>query len=436
MHMHHDHHAHRDPDAVEEPFDAANQSLSDALRASFKVLKGIMVVLGVLFLFSNVKRVESHEQALILRLGRLLPKVHDAGLVWAFPFPIDEIVPLPTRKSNELIVDSHTFYREENEKGKPLSFISRGPHRGLDPSRDGALLTADSGLVHVQWKITYKITDVRSYVSNLVGLEIEAAEDLIRTLVETVGIEVASQLTAEEFIRTRVDEVQRMMKGRINGRLAALNGDPQNPLASGIAVTFVELFEPTPPMQVRDSFDSAQKAENTKAQMRRAAEQEAAKILSGAAGAVHQEVVAVLDVIDLGGTEAMPLQEAQDELERLLMERVEGQAGQMIKVASAFRSRVIGKIQDDLTMYRGLLPEYERNPTLLIERLWEETRETIFTSLGVIKIYRPALSEFRLHLPLDPEQTRVDEEIRLQKKDFDPSTLRQETLHPIGPEYD
>ena len=174
MHQHHDSHAHRNAELEEEPLDAANQSLADALRASFSILKGIMLVLLALYLFSNVRSIDSHEQALVLRLGKLLPGVHEPGLVWALPFPIDEIVPLPTMASNTTLITSHTFHRRENEIGKPLSVLNRSVGSGLEPGIDGALLTADAGLVHAQWKVTYKIDDVASYVSRFAGREVEA----------------------------------------------------------------------------------------------------------------------------------------------------------------------------------------------------------------------------------------------------------------------
>ena len=198
MHQNEAGHGHRDPDIVEQPLDAANQSLADALRTAFSILKFIMMVLVVSYLFTNVRTIGNHEQALRLRLGKLLPGVHEPGLMWAFPFPIDEIVPLPTKKSNELKIESHTFRRRKGEVNKPLSMIMRSPQTGLNPSVDGALLTADAGLVHAQWKVTYKIDDVSSYVSEITGDKVEAAEKLILVLVETVGIEVASELTAEE----------------------------------------------------------------------------------------------------------------------------------------------------------------------------------------------------------------------------------------------
>ena len=423
-------HADRDPSRQEEPLDAANQSLADALRASFGILKVIMMVLVVLYLFSNVRCIEGHEQALVLRLGRLLPKVHDAGQVWALPFPIDALLLLPTRKSNDLLVTSHSFHRRRDEIGKPLSFIHRGPHQGLHPTLDGALITSDSGLVHLQWKVKYKFDDVSSYVREIYGDRVEDAENLIRTFVETVGIQIASGLTAEEMIRTRVDYVQAEMKKRINERLSALD--------SGIAIERIDVHEPTPPLQIRSVFDDTQRAENARQLIIRSAEQERIKILSDAAGAAHLRLIRLLNRIDRGGTRERSLEQLQAQLDRMLEDEVEGRAGELIKNASAYHAIVVGRIQSDVDLYRALLPEYKRNPALLIGRLWEKTRQEIFESPGVTKIVglHDGLQQFRLKIPLDPEQTRHQEEERIQKRKFDVKTLRPERYHPIGPEYD
>jgi regulator of protease activity HflC (stomatin/prohibitin superfamily) len=67
----------------------------------------------VLYLISNVRRIEPHQEALVLRLGRLDRVVNRPGLVWAFPFPIDEIVPLPTKKSEIIKVMLTDFDEDE-----------------------------------------------------------------------------------------------------------------------------------------------------------------------------------------------------------------------------------------------------------------------------------------------------------------------------------
>lgn len=442
-HPHHDHaghdhgHAHRELNVIEEPLDAANQSLADALRASFRILKGIMVVLVVLYLFSNVRRIDVHEEALVLRMGALTPKPYTAGVVWAFPYPIDEIVPLPTKRSNEFTVTSHTFHRDPADETKSLAFIA--PRSGgLHPAMDGALMTSDGGLVHTQWKITYKFNRIHDYVSNIVSKEVEAAQDLIRTFVENVGIHVAGDLTAEEILRTRVDEVQNRMKGLVNAKLQEVG--------SGVEVTRIEMFEPTPPLQVREAFDDTQKAENAKQQRIHAAEQERIKTLNAAAGSAHTRLTTLLDDLDAAKTAVEdPKDPAHDEatkklseldadLNRMLEGEVEGEAGRMIKDAGTFLSIIVNRMKSDLEEYRMLVPEYERSPGLLIARLWENARQEIMQATGVSKIYVPPDATIWLKVPFDPEQGRMEEERRLRKGKFDPGKTRKEKLVPLGPE--
>lgn len=425
-HHHDDQHDHRNVDVIEAPMDAANRSLSDALRASFSILKGIMMVIVVLYLFSNVRRVDSHEEALVLRLGRLLPEVQQAGLVWAMPFPLDEIVPLPTKQSNTFTVESHTFQRRPQDRDKPLSFISWPSGMGLHPSLDGALMTADGGLVHTKWKITYKIDRVDQYVSNVRSRQTEAAEALIRTFVETCGIHVGSEVTADELIRTRVEYVQDEITHRVNQRLASID--------SGILVTRIEMHEPTPPIAVRDSFDATQRAENVKQKRLRDAEQTRDSILNEAGGEAGAKLLAVLNAIDDGGTPEQPLSFWRGELDRVLLEEAEGNAGRMIKDAGAYLAIVSGQMQSDVELYRTLLPEYKRNPHLLVNRLWEQTKQGIFTNPSVTKVYRPGNSPFRIHIGLDPDHTRQEEARRLQEKRFDPASLMPTRVVPLGPD--
>jgi len=381
-----------------------------------------MLILVVLYLVSNIRSIGGHEEALVLRMGKLLPDVREAGLVMAFPFPIDEIVRLPTRKSNDLDITSHTFFRRPNEVGKQLSFISRG-EAGLNPTLDGALLTSDAGLVHVQWKVTYKIDDVQAYVTHMAGRQIEAAESLIQTMVETTGIAVASELTAEEIIRTRVDHAQLEMKRRVNRRLAGLE--------TGITVETVEMFEPTPPLAVRKAFERTQRAENAKEQRIRQARRDRTRKLNETAGSVYPGLIGAMDQLAADDSA-----EHRAEVDRWL-EQAEGQAGQLIKDAQSYFSVVVGRMKSDVAQYRTLVPEYERSADMLVERLWEATRVAIFENPEVVKLYRPpGLAEFRLQIPLDPEQTRAEEVLKLRNKTFDMEALSPKKFHAIGPEHD
>lgn len=424
-----DQHSHRDPAPTEEPLDAANQSLADALRSSFSVLKAIMAVLVVLYLISNVRRIEPFEEAIVLRLGRLSSVVTRPGLVWAFPFPIDEIVPLPTRRSNELRLNCHTFYRTADEATKPLSFFTRSLDSGLDPVRDFALLTADAGLVHTEWAVTYKFDDLGAFVSDIAGDRIEAAEELIKTYIESVGVEVASEMTAEEMIRTRVNDAQAEMKRRVNERLAGVK--------AGILVTNVAMVDQTAPISVRDAFDATQRAENAKQQTISGAQKDRTRILNEAAGAAYSKLEEVFAAIDAASPTDAGLPQLRAQLDRILEQEVEGEAGRRIKEAGTFRASVVSQMQSDVERYRALLPEYQRNPQMLINRLWEATKLQVFNNDGVTKFYRPpGLMEFRIRIPLDPEQTRQEETKRLEAESSGVEKLTPRKIVPVGPEFD
>jgi regulator of protease activity HflC (stomatin/prohibitin superfamily) len=309
----------------------------------------------------------------------------------------------------------------------PLSFINRGEHQGLDPSEDVALLTADSGLVHVRWKVSYKIEKVVDFVTRFAGNELEAAERILRPLVETTAVHLATQMTAGEFIRTRLTEVQEEMRSALNRRLAELG--------AGIHVTLTEMFEPTPPLQIRGVFDNTQRAENAKQRRIQDAEQQRTKILSEAAGASYRRLIDVLDRLESSDVRPDQRLDLRSELNRMLEKEVEGKAGRMIRDAGSYHAVVVSQIQNDLEEYRTLLPEYERNASLLFARLRERTLQEIFQNSAVVKLYRPrGVREFRLVVPLDPEQTRQQEVERIQRKDTDVSRLRPPTYHPMGPD--
>ncbi len=399
-----DHHNDGRDDPHEAPLDAANQSLADALRASFRILKYIMVLLVVLYLFSGVTFVQPNEQAVVARLGTILPKVHDPGMLWAWPFPIDDVIKLPVKEASELQLESHMIHLTEEEKNRGLRFVSRGHGSGLDPALDGALLTADKGLVHVRWVVNYKIDNLADYIRNLKGRDRAAAEELLRVLLESAAIHVAVGLNAEDVYRKQVDYVRTEVKRRINRDLAALQ--------SGIVVNDVRVPVSIVPFQVRDVFEEAQKAENRRRRLIQDANKERTKILNDAAGASYVKLIRLLDEIDAAklAQNAETLEGKQAQLAYLLDKEVAGEAGSRIKEAIGRAATVVGRIENDVSIYESLLPEYERNPRLLLARKWDETRSLILNNPQIVKIFRPfGLHQIRITIGPDPEHERQRE---------------------------
>jgi hypothetical protein len=72
--------------------DAANQSLADALRITYKLLQAGMFVLVVLYLISGLQSINEGERGIAVRLGKITKPNLEPGFQWSWPYPIGEIV--------------------------------------------------------------------------------------------------------------------------------------------------------------------------------------------------------------------------------------------------------------------------------------------------------------------------------------------------------
>ncbi len=389
-------HPHRSLHVAETPMDPAQQSLADALRTSFRILKFGIVVLVILFFASGSFVVEQNEQAIVLRLGQPTGEIRQAGFYLAFPEPIDEIVKIPVKQSTTLDIDSHWLHLRAEEQGLPLSSIQR--RGGLHPARDGALLTADRGLVHVRWKVVYRIDDMKRYVSNVADAFAGKPEVVIKKILENAAIHVAAGFSTEDVTRKRLSDLRDLVRVRINDELDRLQ--------AGIAVEAVEIPESTPPIQTRASFDRVIKAENRKRTAIREAEKKATETLNQVAGAVHGRLIELLDdlekaEIDKDESEVVRI---ESEIAEIIEFEASGASGSMIRGSKGYYTSVVQGMRADLEEYRSLLDEFLTQPELLRTRLWEQAKARLFASAGVTKMYRSPGTQVRVQFSPDPNR--------------------------------
>jgi membrane protease subunit HflK len=400
----------RDPQATEAPLDAANQSLAEALRASFKVLKFIMLVLVVLFLLTGVQFIEPHEQAVVLRFGRLLGDIRSPGVSLAFPYPIDETLRVPVQKKNVVQVEDHFIARTDQEKERPLSQLGRPT---LNPVKDGALLTSDNGLVHVQWRLEYQIDNLRDFVRTVADGGTTQAEALIKAVLDHAAIHVAAtEYTAEGITRYQSGEMAARVRGLVNQRLEELG--------TGIRVVALDIPLSSVPIPTLKAFEEVSSAENQKQKRIREAEQERDKILNTCAGENYRQILTVLTAWEIaqaaGDAEAAARQHA--ELDHLIEFVAGGEARAEVFKAKAYYTEAVQGIQADEEEYRALMDEYLRAPNLLFTRLWVQTKRKIFKYEEVEKWHLPpGQKEVRIDIGPDPRQRQLDEMKRLEQQE-------------------
>lgn len=429
MSEHHHHHDDADPGCchdhghdpaltvAEEPLDPANQSLADALRLSFRVLKLIMVALVAFFLLSGIVMVDQKQVVVVSRFGKLVGEPRQPGLNFAWPYPIDELIPVDT-SPRTLIVRTFWLNINQNEQTKSLSELSpRG--NALEPGVDGVLVTGDRLLMHMLLNVQYQVSNtVRPWKNRdssgeqlsdamLFVENVSDPEQLLRTVIQQATVAEAGRTTAD-MIRT--DRVQVANAVRETAQTIL------DELKCGIVLVKVVAENSYWPLQARDEYLAVDQAMNTRQQAINAAESDRTKKLLGAAGEAWKPIMKEVERLD-------QLKDATERaatiarIEELLIKQAKGDAGGRIQVAEKDREKIPSDTLAEVARFNAVLEEYRRSPDLVRRRLQTRMLNDLYADPDVIKWWMPAGNEqLTLLLNKDPEETRQAERDALKKK--------------------
>ena len=404
----------RRPGAVD--LDPAQQSLAEALRVSFGILKLAMLAALVAYAFSGTFSVGSNEAALRLRFGDYVgapgERVLERGTYLAAPFPIEQVVKIDTRPTT-LTLDREFWYETgDSDQGMTRDQIRTSRARPLNPLRDGSLLTGDLNIVHARWTVTYRVTEPVQFVTN-VG-DGQLAERLVRCAVQHGIVQAVAQLPADD-----------LLKGIVNREVAvAVAQRKLVEMGTGLTVDQLALDKVSAPVSVTGSFDAVTTAETDRAQRIVAAQQDRARILGEAAGEGSEKFLALLDRFERAA-EAGPATDAataEASIERALEELaidgapIGGEVASVVNTAKTYRTQVVERVKGDSETFERLLPQYLRNPRIILSRLWEDARERILT--GDVETFYTVPGQLQIQLNRDPliQKERQQEQIRSLKE--------------------
>jgi regulator of protease activity HflC (stomatin/prohibitin superfamily) len=408
------------PDAGAAPqgemLDPAQQSLAEALRLSFGILKITMLLLLVVYAFSGTFSVGSNEVALRLRFGDYVgapgERVLERGTYLAAPFPIEQIVKVDTRPMTLSLHREFWFETGGDERGKTRDEIRRGRQGPLNPVRDGSLLTGDMNIAHARWTVTFHVSDPVAYITNVGDKPL--AENLVSCAVQQGVVQAVAQLPADD-----------LLKGIMNRETAI--GVAQRRLdemAAGLSIDQLTLDRVSAPGSVMASFDAVTTAETDRAQRIVAAQQDRARILGEAAGEGSDKLRELIEAYERAtetGTtaEQHATEKAIDEaLAALRVSDVPigGEVANIINAAKTYRTQVVERVKGDSETFSRLLPQYQQNPRIILSRLWEDAREQILT--GDVETFFTAPGQLQLQLNRDPviQKQRQQEQIRQLKE--------------------
>jgi len=375
--------------------DPATQSLADALRVSFKLLRLIMLAVVAAFLATGIGSIEEQQVGVLKVFGKVVGTAK-AGFVYNWPFPIGSIELVDTREQTinlkEFWMDIDPKYRHVDISEVPI------PKQGLRPGRDGALLSGDRSLIHVKLSCTFAVREPIPYIKYVTDLD-----ETMRSVVCAAAIQTAAARTADSIWSdplTFANEIQREAQRRLD---ALLNVQPGEPKA--IQINAIVVDNRTWPLRARPAYEAAQRASQEKQQIIDEAIADAKRILSEAAGASYEQLVgrpweistadgdqpkgliAQYDQAKAAGDEQRAEQILRQIDSLLLSRNTGGQASKIIAEATAYKTTLIEAVRGRVERFRQLLPEFEKDPQFLLNRLWAAAREDILSAPTVEKYF-------------------------------------------------
>jgi regulator of protease activity HflC (stomatin/prohibitin superfamily) len=421
-----------------EPLDPANESLAEALRKSFWVLKLLMIVLVVLYFLSGWFSVKPNEVGFKLRNGRVVesrvdgesqPIVLSPGWHWSWPYPFERWQTVSS-KERELPVE---FMFPLSEAEKLSGKLEYKYDNRLTPGRDDYLITGDVNIIHATVTLKYQITDPVQYITHVHPAPNDRADErspeymrypeysLLTNITRNAVIETAAAQPALEIRGSRYNEFLRAAAASVNRRLDELAnagtplGISVNPDGGIIAPKKALVEAIMPPRQVQEEFDRVIAVENGKARAIAQAQAEAEEKLTKAAGARYRDLAKAIDdefsaILALSsatessgsnGDDATSLESALKDkraaTEALLADAT-GEVQKIVKDAEIYADNVHNEALADYNRVKALLPEYRRDASILLARLRDETYARALENESVAKFYLPDSGRLRLNI--------------------------------------
>jgi regulator of protease activity HflC (stomatin/prohibitin superfamily) len=247
---------------------AARRALEQSVGLAFRFLFLGVAVLAVVWLASGFVSVDSGMRAVVMRFGKV-DRVHDTGLVWAWPRPVETVVLVPSPERQLTQEVGALDLRKRTPDETPVEVM-------LDLRDGGYVLSGDGGVVHLTGVVTYHVSDAAAYL--LARERLAAAVE--RTFCTSAITAIAGR-GLDGVLATRSADEAGADALAAAGRREALRGDIRSlmnrrlsGLGLGVEVSRIDLTALLP-ARAKPAFDEVLAAESEAARVVAAARTDA-----------------------------------------------------------------------------------------------------------------------------------------------------------------
>lgn len=299
-----------------------------------------IVLLFVAYLLSGVTAVKPDEVAVVLRFGRIVgaspaERVHTSGLLWALPRPIDEVVRVPVGKVHEVEITDLWASSEWRRRAPEAEEV-----QSIDPEAEGYCLTGDRNIVQVYLLARYRVADPVAY-----ALLQNDPHALLRDVVQTEVVRATGRESIDAVLSDKRKLLGNTVRTGAQGRLDAVD--------SGLELIAVEIADFAPPVPVIPAFIEVNTA-----------------YIEG-----YRTYV-----------EAQRYRETE-------LPKAEADRDQMLTDARIYAADLLADARGEAQAFQALVTEYEKDPKVVLERLYLEGVENAVAKAGRRKFVQPPVGE-------------------------------------------
>lgn len=209
--------------------------LADVLATVSRCFVVLIVIVLVGIACSGIRVVKSGEVALVLRFGKLVgdtaeEQIHKPGLLFCFPYFIDEVVTVPIDSVLQQTVSTHYSDSE---------IVNR--------HTCGYVITGDQNIALISASVKYVISDPVAY-----ALNVNRADDIIHACLSNAMLEQAA--------KTAVDDILTAGKEAYATEVFASSQAKLDQAALGISLQALELTNVSMPEEVREVYEQVNAA--------------------------------------------------------------------------------------------------------------------------------------------------------------------------------
>ena len=262
-------------------------------------LKGVLLLLALIWLSSGFYQVQPSEQGVILRFGRYVGTT-DAGLHYHLPYPIEDVIKVNVTQERSINLGS-----AENRDYRNNAFT------------ESHMLTGDENIVDINLTIVWKIKDAKDYLFNM-----RSPDATVSVAAQSVLREIVGQSEMQPIITGDRGKVEDDTKDELQHVL--------DEFGAGIQIVRVKLQKADPPREVVDAFNEVQRAKADMERFKNEAEAYRNEVLPKARGQAAQ----ILQ--DAETYQATMLNKAQGEADRFASVYAAYKAGKEVTVKKMY----------------------------------------------------------------------------------------------------